>query len=90
MSSDSDVQEDEHHGSDLDVPHLLCLFLLQFGVIFEFSAVVGNVLKVTPPSDKTRQSPTERLVITHIEVENFKSYYGKHTFGPFHKVRLID
>lgn len=28
---------------------------------------------------------SERLVITHIEVENFKSYYGKQVIGPFHK-----
>lgn len=27
----------------------------------------------------------ERLVISHIEVENFKSYFGKRIIGPFHK-----
>ena len=26
-----------------------------------------------------------RLVMTHIEVENFKSYSGKHIIGPFHE-----
>lgn len=26
-----------------------------------------------------------RLVVKEIEVENFKSYYGKHRIGPFHK-----
>jgi hypothetical protein len=30
----------------------------------------------------------ERLVISHIQVENFKSYYGKQIIGPFHKVNL--
>lgn len=28
-----------------------------------------------------------RLMITHIVNENFKSYYGRHIIGPFHKVR---
>lgn len=27
----------------------------------------------------------KRLIIDRIEVENFKSYFGKHTIGPFHK-----
>ena len=27
-----------------------------------------------------------RLMITHIENENFKSYAGKQSLGPFHKV----
>ncbi|KAH7824532.1 Structural maintenance of chromosomes 4, SMC4 [Monocercomonoides exilis] len=26
----------------------------------------------------------KRLIITSIDLENFKSYYGKHTIGPFH------
>ena len=26
-----------------------------------------------------------RLVIDHIDVNNFKSYLGKHTIGPFHR-----
>ncbi|KAG5505785.1 hypothetical protein JKF63_05121 [Porcisia hertigi] len=30
-------------------------------------------------------SPHSRLVIRDIEVENFKSYYGMHRIGPFHK-----
>lgn len=28
----------------------------------------------------------QRLMITSIDVENFKSYYGKHVLGPFHQV----
>lgn len=28
----------------------------------------------------------ERLMITSIEVENFKSYFGRHVLGPFHHV----
>ncbi|KAH7694189.1 SMC familyC-terminal domain containing protein, partial [Aphelenchoides avenae] len=27
----------------------------------------------------------ERLMITHVEMENFKSYFGRQTLGPFHK-----
>lgn len=30
----------------------------------------------------------QRLMITSIDVENFKSYYGKHVLGPFHQVGL--
>jgi len=30
-------------------------------------------------------SPPSRLVLTHIELENFKSYYGRRVIGPFHK-----
>lgn len=30
----------------------------------------------------------KRLIITQMEVENFKSYYGKQIIGPFHKVFL--
>ena len=44
----------------------------------------------TPPIDEdTPQSQArqgERLVITHIVNEFFKSYAGKQTLGPFHKV----
>ena len=28
-----------------------------------------------------------RLVITHLELENFKSYAGVQRIGPFHKAR---
>ena len=32
-------------------------------------------------------SKNVRLVITHMELENFKSYAGVQRIGPFHKVR---
>lgn len=38
-----------------------------------------------PVKDKT--DPYTRLMITHIENVNFKSYAGKQVLGPFHKVR---
>ena len=31
-------------------------------------------------------SPSSRLIIDSVEVENFKSYYGKQTIGRFHPV----
>lgn len=35
------------------------------------------------------QTPTKpRLLITRMEMENFKSYYGVQSVGPFHKVCL--
>lgn len=37
--------------------------------------------------EQQRAGPTTRLIITHIVVENFKSYSGRHVVGPFHKVR---
>ena len=38
------------------------------------------------PQSTTFNEGDARLVISHIEVENFKSYYGKQIIGPFHKV----
>lgn len=32
----------------------------------------------------------QRLMISRLEVENFKSYYGKQIIGPFHKVLKIN
>ncbi|CAK5074944.1 unnamed protein product [Meloidogyne enterolobii] len=40
-----------------------------------------------PPLIKsiTYKEGCERLVISHIQVDNFKSYFGKRIIGPFHK-----
>ena len=38
-----------------------------------------------PPPALTLDSDKPRLIITHIENENFKSYAGKQTLGPFQK-----
>ncbi len=38
-----------------------------------------------PPPALTFDNDRPRLVITHIENENFKSYQGVQTLGPFHK-----
>ena len=32
-------------------------------------------------------APKERLMIKHMQMVNFKSYYGVQDVGPFHKVR---
>src|SRR5690606_14625491 len=42
--------------------------------------------QVKPRSQKPT-GPVPRLMITHMELENFKSYAGKISIGPFHKVR---
>ncbi len=34
-------------------------------------------------------APGERLMITKMELENFKSYLGVQSVGPFHKVGLF-
>ncbi|KPI83782.1 hypothetical protein ABL78_7182 [Leptomonas seymouri] len=36
-------------------------------------------------ADARNATPHTRLVIRDIDVENFKSYYGRHRIGPFHK-----
>ena len=45
----------------------------------------GIYIPPPPPPALTFESDRPRLMITHIENENFKSYYGKQTLGPFHK-----
>ena len=50
---------------------------------------IGDIyLPPPPPPACTFESNGPRLVITHIENENFKSYLGKQVLGPFHKVRV--
>ncbi|XP_043229658.1 structural maintenance of chromosomes protein 4-like isoform X2 [Amphibalanus amphitrite] len=47
---------------------------------------IGDIyLPPPPPPACTFESNGPRLVITHIENENFKSYLGKQVLGPFHK-----
>ena len=38
---------------------------------------------------QTNNGQIQRLMITHIVNENFKSYAGKQVLGPFHKVSFI-
>lgn len=46
-----------------------------------------NMVIPDPPEPTMSTDPdAPRLIITKIEVENFKSYFGKQTLGPFHKV----
>uniref|UniRef100_A0A915DL97 Structural maintenance of chromosomes protein n=1 Tax=Ditylenchus dipsaci TaxID=166011 RepID=A0A915DL97_9BILA len=45
-------------------------------------------MEIPPPPEHVMDSEGsvgERLMISHIVVENFKSYYGTQTIGPFHK-----
>jgi hypothetical protein len=42
-----------------------------------------------PAATMSTDPKAPRLVITKIVVENFKSYFGKQTLGPFHKVGFI-
>jgi hypothetical protein len=48
-----------------------------------------NVQIPPKPQSTEFKEGDERLVISHIEVENFKSYYGKQIIGPFHKVFIF-
>ena len=38
------------------------------------------------PDAESKSGNNERLIISHIENINFKSYAGKRVLGPFHKV----
>ncbi|XP_071838574.1 structural maintenance of chromosomes protein 4-like isoform X2 [Apostichopus japonicus] len=52
----------------------------------ETSADNHNTTKENPSELSTNSvSPTARLIISQIVTENFKSYAGKITLGPFHK-----
>lgn len=55
------------------------------------SIIVFGEIYVPPPSKPalTFDTTGPRLIITHIVNENFKSYAGVQTLGPFHKVRLL-
>lgn len=46
-------------------------------------------IPLPPPLLMNSDGTGARLMITHIEVENFKSYYGRQIIGPFHKVDFI-
>lgn len=39
-----------------------------------------------PPVSSAEDNPGPRMVINKIVANNFKSYYGEVTVGPFHKV----
>jgi len=43
-------------------------------------------IPLPPEIAKTVDERGARLIITHIELENFKSFYGHHVIGPLHKV----
>ncbi len=45
----------------------------------------GIYIPPPPPPALTFDNKGPRLVITHIENYNFKSYFGKQVLGPFHK-----
>lgn len=48
---------------------------------------IGDIYIPPPPNPVSSNETTgPRLIITHIENENFKSYAGKQVLGPFHKV----
>jgi structural maintenance of chromosome 4 len=48
---------------------------------------IGDIYIPPPPKPVcSNEAVGPRLIITHIENENFKSYAGKQTLGPFHKV----
>ena len=66
------------------INHPIAVFSHSFFVVFDEIVV--------PPPPQAVQSfdgTGPRLMISHIVNENFKSYAGKQTLGPFHKVLLM-
>jgi hypothetical protein len=51
--------------------------------------LLDMVIPERPAPAMSTDPDAPRLIITKIDVENFKSYYGKQTLGPFHKVSNI-
>ncbi|KAG8264855.1 Structural maintenance of chromosomes protein 4 [Homalodisca vitripennis] len=50
----------------------------------------GNIyIPPAPPAVCSLDANGPRLIITHIENENFKSYAGRRVLGPFHKEHLL-
>lgn len=47
--------------------------------------ILGSISPPPPPA-MTNEAGAPRLMITHIVNQNFKSYAGEQTLGPFHKV----
>lgn len=51
---------------------------------------IGDIyIPPAPPAACSVETTGPRLIITEIEAENFKSYAGKQSLGPFHKVSFI-
>jgi hypothetical protein len=42
-----------------------------------------------PTMEPSSNAPPPRLMISHMELNNFKSYYGSKMIGPFHKVSAL-
>lgn len=74
VSSDEEEEEDEEH------------YVQEGGITIPTRD--GNVyIPPAPPAVCSTEIKGPRLIITHIDNENFKSYAGKQTLGPFHKVK---
>lgn len=50
--------------------------------------ILGSISPPPPPA-MTNEAGAPRLMITHIVNQNFKSYAGEQTLGPFHKVIIF-
>lgn len=77
------VEEEEDDDNDSDQGEE---FPVQEGGI-NIPSREGNIyIPPAPPATCSLDSKGPRLIITHIENENFKSYAGRRVLGPFHKV----
>lgn len=73
FAKQNDASEEELRGSGLEL---------------ELLPQLPNLLNPIETEDSpstVESAPQSRLVIRDIDVENFKSYFGRHRIGPFHK-----
>ncbi|CCW62947.1 unnamed protein product [Phytomonas sp. EM1] len=73
LSEEDEGDDDDHRAGEVEM-----------GLDKNEQGENASLQSSTPASHKESASRT-RLVISHIDVENFKSYYGQHRIGPFHK-----
>jgi c-di-AMP phosphodiesterase-like protein len=86
-------QQDEHQEMDIefdDEPQQQAARIEQIHFDFNNDEEEDLLNAQIPPRPEKMvvMQGGERLVISHIEVDNFKSYFGKQIIGPFHKVKL--
>ncbi|VDN21898.1 unnamed protein product [Gongylonema pulchrum] len=88
-SDEEDLRAQMRNDVNDEVKDFSIKFLIQCGfTVFVTSQIDQNLLNMEiPPLPEPVMSADgsgQRLMITSIDVENFKSYYGKHVLGPFH------
>ncbi|NXF77085.1 SMC4 protein, partial [Sclerurus mexicanus] len=80
-SSDMEVENEGNKQPDKDPPQAVSDEVVDNRSLEE---ILGSIPPPPPPA-MTNEPGAPRLMITHIVNQNFKSYAGQQTLGPFHK-----